>query len=188
MRPSEKQMVGEAHRFERLKEKGQAGHVQLACIRGAVDYLLKENGTVEDNFSTYLEKNLSAMHQFLARRGIPFVAILQPDLAYSLSMGAVSEEAGEILRETSGEFYGDWLNAAGQLYPKAQAVIKRLSGKGVLAFDFTSLFEGKRAFYFTDTVHQKDPKALDLIAREVEEILTDHELLPFEKARNSPTL
>ena len=172
-------------RFKDGRESVKPGVVTVHCLR---DYLyeLQPAGVVSDNFSKVYEENLMKMHDVVVRYHIPFVAILQPNLAYSVSVKAVSEEARQILEKTSHQFYDDWLNASGRLYPVAQGVIKELRGKKILAYDFTPLFEGENALFFTDSVHIKDPKALDIIAREVEEILADNHLLPEETQVDTP--
>ncbi len=166
-----------SRRFGEGAKAPEDGKAVVHCRQDYV-YQLRPTGPVNDDFSTRYERNLFAMYSTVTRRNVPFVVILQPDLAYSVSVKAVPPEARQILASATRDFYQDWLNASSQLYPRAQAVIKRLRGRGVLAYDFTNLFEGENAFLYTDSVHHKDPKALDMIAREVEEILVENELLP----------
>ena len=145
-----------------------------------VDYVYKfdENSAISEDGISYYEKNLGEIHRILARRKISHVIILQPNLAYSMASGQGSEGAKGILKNTTGVLYNDWIKASGVLYPACIKVINRLREKGILAYDFTGIFQRIEEEAFGDSVHQKDGYPKDRIAEKVKEVLLENNLLP----------
>ncbi len=170
-------LTGDPASFEKVKKTAPEGQGYVRCAEETL-YTFRTGGELPDRFSEIYRESLEAMQSLSRGHGIPFVSILQPSLAYSVSQNAVPEEAVEVLRQANGRFFEDWLNASRQLYPKARKVVQDLRAKGNLAYDFSTLLEGDHARYYADAVHYKDPAGLDLIARKVEAILLENDLLP----------
>lgn len=170
-------LTGDPAAFEKAQRQTPEGMGYVRCAEETL-YAFRPEGEIPDRFSKIYQESLEAMSSLSREHGIPFVSILQPSLAYSVSQNAVPAEAVEILRRANGPFFEDWLNASRHLYPKARQVMQNLREKGVLTYDFSTLLEGQNALYYTDAVHYKDPEALDLIAQKVESILLENELLP----------
>jgi hypothetical protein len=145
-------------------------------------YTPQISGTVPDIFSIVFENNLKAMLQLTSRNKIPHIVILQPNLAYSISKHQVPEAIVEKLKLNLGSLYEDWSLASTELYPKAENVIRKLKEDGVLAHSFVTILDGEKTKYFTDSVHIKDPDALDYIAEQVQnQIASD---VPFLSSKS----
>ncbi len=170
-------LTGDPAAFENAKRPTPEGMGYVRCAEETL-YTFRPEGEIPDRFSKIYQESLEAMSSLSREHRIPFISILQPSLAYSVSQNAVPNEAVEILRAANGPFFEDWLNASRHLYPKARQVMQNLREKGVLTYDFSTLLEGREALYYTDAVHYKDPTALDLIAQKVEGILRENDLLP----------
>jgi lysophospholipase L1-like esterase len=137
----------------------------------------KSSGKVPDHFTEIFETNILAMHKLTNREKIPFVAILQPALGYTISKNLATPEAKNILNKTSGVFFEDWLNASSQLYANGVSSLNKLQQLEINTLDMSDALQGEDSLFFTDDVHYLDPTALDLIAEKVEHYLVTKKIL-----------
>ena len=144
------------------------------------EYELNSERAIRDSFSQVYEKNLKLMSRIAARHRVPFVSILQPNLAYSCAAKNIPGDTCEkILKPATGILYEDWLQASKVLYPIAQGVQKQLVREGMQAVDFSDIFEGREADSFSDSVHQPlTGDSQNRLAEQTAAVLTAQHLLP----------